>query len=90
MNIMNVQQLKETILKSNAKLMTVKFIKNDGSERVMYAKYGIKRHLSKKPNKRKVVNRNPNLVPVYDMQAKAYRSFNVNNVVEFSCGRVKL
>lgn len=27
---------------------------------------------------------------VYAMQAKAYRSFNVNSVVEFSCGRIKL
>lgn len=87
---MNVQQLKETILASNAKLMTVKFIKADGEERTMYAKYGIRRHLSKKPNKRKVINRNPDLVAVYDMQAKAYRSFNVNSVIEFSCGRIKL
>ena len=87
---MNVQQLKETILASNAKLMTVKFIKADGTERVMYAKYGVKRYLSKKANKRKVVNRNPDLIKVWDAENKAYRSFNVNSVISFSCGRIKL
>ena len=87
---MNIQQLKQTILNSNAKLMTVKFIKKDGTERTMYCKTNVKRFLSKNPNKRKVVNRNPDLTVVYDMEAKAYRSFNVNSVISFSCGRIKL
>ena len=87
---MNIQQLKQTILNSNAKLMTVKFIKSSGEERTMYCKVGIKRHLSKNPNKRKVVNRNPDLINVWDAENKAYRSFNVNSVVSFSCGRIRL
>ena len=90
MNNISIQQLKQTILASNAKLMVVKFIKNDGTERIMYAKYGVKRYLSKNPNKRKVINRNPDLIKVWDAENKAYRSFNVNSVIEFSCGRIKL
>ena len=41
---MNVQQLKQTILNSNAKLMTVKFIKKDGTGRTMYCKNFLNRY----------------------------------------------
>ena len=77
--------LKQMIKSSNAKIMTVTFIKSDGTLRKMYAKVGVKRFLDKKPNKRKVV-RNDNLIAVYDMQAKGYRSFKLDSVVSFQCG----
>ena len=77
--------LKDMIKSSNAKLMTVTFVKSDGTLRTMLCKTNIKRFLSKKPNKRKVV-RNDNLIAVYDMQAKGYRSFKLDSVVSFQCG----
>ena len=60
-NTMNIEQLRSTITSTHSRMFVVRFTKQDGSERVMYAKTGIKRYISKKPNKRKVSNTNPNL-----------------------------
>ena len=56
MNTINAEQLRNEINKTNASLFRVSFVKANGEHRTMYAKVGIKRHLSKKPNKRKVSN----------------------------------
>ena len=87
---MNIEQLRSTIASTNSRMFVVSFTKQDGSTRTMYAKTGIKRHLSKKPNKRKVSNNNPNLVRVYDCESKAYKSFKLDSVLRFRCGKVIL
>jgi len=87
---MNIEQLRSTINSTHSRMFVVSFIKQDGTTRVMYAKTGIKRCLSKKPNKRKVSNNNPNIVRVYDCQSKSYKSFKLNSVFEFRCGKVVL
>ena len=87
---MNIEQLRSTIASTNSRMFVVRFIKQDGSERVMYAKTGIKRYISKKPNKRKVSNTNPNLIRVYDCQSKSYKSFKLDSVLSFRCGKVIL
>ena len=87
---MNIEQLRSTINSTHSRMFVVSFIKQDGTIRTMYAKTGVKRCLSKKPNKRKVVNNNPNIVRVYDCQSKSYKSFKLENVLEFKCGRVTL
>lgn len=87
---MNIEQLRYTIDSTNSRMFVVRFTKQDGSTRVMYAKTGIKRYLSKNPNKRKICNTNQNLVRVYDCESKSYKSFKLESVTEFKCGQVIL
>ena len=87
---MNIEQLRSTIASTHSRMFVVRFTKQDGIERVMYAKTGIKRCLSKNPNKRKVQNINPNIVRVYDCESKSYKSFKLETVTEFMCGKVIL
>ena len=87
---MNIEQLRSTIAYTHSRMFVVRFTKQDGTTRVMYAKTGVKRHLSKNPNKRKVSNTNPNIVRVYDCESKSYKSFKLETVTEFKCGQVIL
>ncbi|HCH9337306.1 TPA: DUF2693 domain-containing protein [Salmonella enterica] len=82
---MNTNELKSTILATHARLFKVVFKKSDGTVRTMYAKTDIKRFKSKKPNKRKAGEYSDNLIRVFDMELKQYRSFNLSSVIEFSC-----
>ena len=87
---MNVEQLRQAINSTHSKCFTIRFIKNDGSERTLLGKTGLKRFLSRKPNKRKAVRNNPNLVCVYDMESKGYKSFKLDSVIEFRCKNIVL
>ena len=75
---MNIEQLRYAIASTHSRMFVVRFIKQDVSTRVVYAKTGVKRHLSKKPNKRKVNNTNPNIIRVYDCESKSYKSFSLS------------
>ena len=90
MNTINIEQLRSTIASTNSRMFVVRFIKQDGSERTMYAKTGIKRYLSKKPNKRKVSNVNNDIMRVFDCESKSYKSFKLDSVLSFRCGKVIL
>lgn len=87
---MNTQLLKQAINKTNSTLFTVRFIKADGTERTMYCKTGVKRHLSKRPDKRVLQHTNPNIVRVYDCESKSYKSFRLSSVFEFRSGNIIL
>ena len=87
---MNIEQLRSTINSTNSRMFVVRFTKKDGTERVMYAKTGIKRYLSKRPDKRVLQNTNPNIVRVFDMESKSYKSFRLSSVTEFRCKRIIL
>ena len=80
---MNTEQLRKEINKTNASLFRVSFVKANGEHRTMYAKVGIKRFLSKRPDKRVLQNTNPNIVRVFDMESKSYKSFKLSSVTEF-------
>ena len=54
MKVIDTEQLRKEINKTNASLFRVSFVKANGENRTMYAKVGIKRYLSKKPNKKVV------------------------------------
>lgn len=82
---MNTNELKSAILSTHARLFKVVFKKSDGTIRTMYAKTKVKRFKSKKQNKRKISKSNDNLIRVFDMELKQYRSFNLSSVIEFSC-----
>ena len=83
MNTINTEQLRKEINKTNASLFRVSFVKANGENRTMYAKIGIKRFLSKRPDKRVLQNTNPNIVRVFDMESKSYKSFKLDSVTEF-------
>ena len=80
---MNTEQLRKEISKTNASLFRVSFVKANGEHRTMYAKVGVKRFLSKRPDKRVLQNTNPNIVRVFDMESKSYKSFKLSSVFEF-------
>ena len=82
-NAINTEQLRNEINKTNASLFRVSFVKANGEHRTMYAKVGIKRYLSKRPNKRVVKNVNQDIVRVFDCQSKSYKSFKLSSVTEF-------
>ena len=50
----------------------------------------LKRYLSKRPDKRVLKNTNPNIVRVFDMESKSYKSFKLDSVFEFRSGKVVL
>ena len=83
MNTINTEQLRKEINKTNASLFRVSFVKANGEHRTMYCKLGIKRFLSKKPNKRVVKSVNQDIVRVFDCQSKSYKSFKLSSVTEF-------
>ena len=83
MNIINTEQLRNEISKTNASLFRVSFVKADGENRTMYCKTQIKRYLSKRHNKKVVKNVNQDIVRVYDCQSKSYKSFKLSSVTEF-------
>ena len=83
MNTINTEQLRKEINKTNASLFHVSFVKANGEHRTMYAKVGIKRYLSKKPNKRIVKNVNQDIVRVFDCQSKSYKSLKLSSVTAF-------
>jgi hypothetical protein len=87
---MNIELLRKEINKTNASLFRVSFVKANGEHRTMYCKTKIKRHLSKKPNKRKVSNVNNDIMRVFDCESKSYKSFKLSSVTEFSCRNVVL
>ena len=87
---MNIEQLRSTINSTHSRMFVVSFIKQDGTTRTMYAKTGLKRYLSKHPNKRVLQNTNPNIVRVFDMESKSYKSFKLDSVFEFRSGKVVL
>ena len=87
---MNIEQLRSTIASTHSRMFVVRFTKQDGTTRVMYAKTGVKRNLSKRPDKRVLQNTNPNIVRVFDMESKSYKSFKLDSVFEFSCRTVVL
>ena len=82
-NAINTEQLRNEINKTNASLFRVSFVKANGENRTMYAKVGIKRFLSKKPNKKVIKNTNQDIVRVFDCQSKSYKSFKLSSVTEF-------
>ncbi len=83
MKAINTEQLLKEINKTNASLFRVSFVKANGEHRTMYAKVGIKRYLSKRPDKRVLQNANQDIVRVFDCQSKSYKSFKLSSVTEF-------
>jgi hypothetical protein len=79
------EKAKELIFNTKGKFFTAKFIKKDGSERVMNARLGVKKYL-----KGGTLRYNPadfNYITVWDRGVKDYRTLNVNTISDLKIGR---
>jgi len=68
----------------NGQIFSVTFYKKDGSLRKMNCRKGVVKYL--KGNDTRKPTKNKNLVTVYDMHKKNYRSFDVSTVTEVRYG----
>ena len=70
---------------SDGKIFSVIFVKKDGTLRSMVARTGVKKHLKSNPVTDffsvKVRKQDDNLITVFDMNKKEYRSFHQNTVL---------
>lgn len=62
---------------SNGKMVTVTFIKQDGSTRILNGRLGVTKYLK---GGKSAVNANE-YISIYDVQNKGYRSVNRNTIV---------
>lgn len=70
--------LVDRILNSNGKIMTVKFIKKDGSLRVMNCRLGVTKHL-----KGGTSTLNPDrFITVYDLKSEGYRAIDKETILD--------
>jgi hypothetical protein len=68
----------DRILNSNGKIMTVKFIKKDGSLRVMNCRLGVTKHL-----KGGTSTLNPDkFITVYDLKSEGYRAIDKESILD--------
>lgn len=68
----------DRILNSNGKIMTVKFVKKDGSLRVMNCRLGVTKHL-----KGGASTLNPDkFITVYDLKSEGYRAIDKESILD--------
>lgn len=72
------EEILATIKASGGKIFSVKFIKKDGSERIMQARLGVKAPL--RGGKSTTAHRK-HLITAYDMQNGGYRCINLDTIV---------
>lgn len=72
-----MNKLIEVIEKSSGRMLTVVFIKADGTERVLNGRVGVSKYV--KGTGRTV---NDNFFTIYDVKNKGYRSVNKNTIIE--------
>jgi hypothetical protein len=77
--------LASLIDQSNGKMITVSFVKKDGSSRILNGRLGVKKYI-----KGSSLNKNSNeYITVYDVQNKGYRSVNRDTIVAVRCNGIE-
>lgn len=77
--------LASLIEKSNGKMLTVTFIKQDGSERILNGRIGVRKYI-----KGSTLNKNSSdYITMYDVQNKGYRSVNRDTIVAVRCDGIE-
>ena len=64
------------------------FIKKDGTERVMVGRTGVRKNVKGTGMSYDPLSKG--LMPIYDMQKKAWRMVNVNTMTSLKCGEINL
>ena len=88
MNIITSDQAKELIRETNGRIFSSTFIKKDQTIRTLTARLG-KRYKSKTGKAAPYKAQNYNLLPVYDMQKKAFRMLNFNTLLTLTINKNK-
>ncbi len=70
-------QIRAILSATNGQFFTVKFVKKDGTERVMNARLGVTKHLR---GGESTTAHKDNLITVFDLHKKAYRCINLDTV----------
>jgi hypothetical protein len=74
---MNITEIKETL---GNKIFSAKFVKKDGSIRDIHCRLNVKKYL--KGGSKRYDTDSYNYLTVYDLKKKAYRTINLNNLIE--------
>tara|TARA_R110002050_G_scaffold96673_1_gene200976 strand:- start:417 stop:695 length:279 start_codon:yes stop_codon:yes gene_type:complete len=88
MNIISTDKAKELIRETNGRIFSSTFIKKDQTIRTLTARLG-KRYKSKTGKAAPYKAQNYNLLPVYDMQKKAFRMLNFNTLLTLTINKNK-
>lgn len=73
--------LASLIEKSNGKMLTVTFVKQDGTERVINGRLGVTKYIKGSSLKKN----SSDYITFYDVQNKGYRSVNRDTIVAVRC-----
>ena len=87
MNTITTDKAKELIKQSKGKIFSATFTKKDGSHRLMNAR--LKKYISKTGRKAPYKADNYDLIPIYDMKSKGWRSLNLNTLITLSINKEK-
>tara|TARA_B110000046_G_scaffold62766_1_gene70250 strand:- start:247 stop:576 length:330 start_codon:yes stop_codon:yes gene_type:complete len=87
MQTINKTTAKELIKGSKGKIFAATFTKVDGSHRLMNAR--LKKYISKTGRKAPYKAENYDLIPIYDMKSKGWRSLNLKTLITLSINKEK-
>lgn len=80
---LNPALVEEVIQQVGHRIFTVSFLKSSGEVRVLNGRRRVRKHLA---GGRSTIGHCDHLISVFDMQKRAYRSFNKNRVLEMKYG----
>ena len=86
-NSINKTKAIELIKNSKGLIFSTSFTKVDGSHRLMNAR--LKKYISKTGRKAPYKAEDYNLIPIYDMKSKGWRSLNINTLLTLSINKTK-
>ena len=87
MKTINKHKAKELIKDSKGLIFAATFTKKDGSHRLMNAR--LKKYISKTGRAAPYKAEDYNLIPIYDMKSKGWRSLNLNTLITLSINKEK-
>ena len=85
MNKLSNKELRELVENTKGRIMKVRFIKKDNTERTMLCRLGVRKGLVG-------VGKNwshEHIVTVYDMVKHQYRSIDLNRLKSLRCGKIE-
>jgi len=77
--------LASMIEQSNGKMLTVTFIKKDGTQRVLNGRLGVKKYVKNADFKKSSVD----TITIYDVKNKGYRSVSRDSIVAIRCNGIE-
>jgi hypothetical protein len=87
MQTINRNKAKELIKQSKGLIFSATFTKKDGNHRLMNAR--LKKYISKTGKAAPYKAENYDLIPIYDMKSKGWRSLNLKTLITLSINKTK-